>query len=55
VILFLPDPELLLLMLEMDSPCYCAEPDPQRCAEAIQAWNRAAAQNFYSPAQLISP
>jgi hypothetical protein len=55
VMLFLPDPALLLLMLEMDSPCYCAEPSPQRCAAAIEVWNQAAARHLYSPARLIEP
>jgi hypothetical protein len=53
VMLFLPDPVLLLLMLEMDSPCFCAEPNPQRCAAAIEVWNQTASRNLFSPAKLI--
>jgi hypothetical protein len=52
-VLFLPDSALFLLMLAMECPCFCAEPEPQRCEAAIQAWNVAAADNAYSPAKLL--
>jgi ParB-like nuclease domain len=53
VVLFLPDSALFLLMLAMECPCFCAEPDPKRCEAAIQAWASAATENYYSPAKLL--
>lgn len=35
---YLPDPTILLLMEELDTHCYCAEPDPKRCEEALMTW-----------------
>lgn len=39
VMLNLLDPSLFILMDEMECPCYCAEPDPQRCSDALTAWS----------------
>ncbi|HEY9847020.1 MAG TPA: ParB/RepB/Spo0J family partition protein, partial [Candidatus Caenarcaniphilales bacterium] len=38
VLAYLPDPSVLLLMDELESRCFCAEPDPKRCEEALTAW-----------------
>lgn len=38
VIINLPDPSLFILMEQLFCPCYCADPDPQRCADALTAW-----------------
>jgi hypothetical protein len=38
VMLNLPDPSSFILMEEMDCNCFCAEPDPIRCQEALIAW-----------------
>jgi hypothetical protein len=38
VMLNLPDPSSFILMEEMDCNCFCAEPDPIRCQEALTAW-----------------
>jgi len=35
---YLPDPSVLLLMDELESCCFCAEPDPKRCEAALTAW-----------------
>lgn len=34
----LPDPLLFILIESLYCHCYCAEPDPQRCTEALNAW-----------------
>lgn len=34
----LPDPLLFILMESLYCRCYCAEPDPQRCTDALSAW-----------------
>ena len=34
----LPDPLLFVLMESVDCSCYCAEPDPDKCTEALGAW-----------------
>lgn len=34
----LPDPLLFMLMESLFCRCYCAEPDPQRCTDALTAW-----------------
>ena len=34
----LPDPLLFILMESLFCHCYCAEPDPQRCTDALTAW-----------------
>lgn len=34
----LPDPLLFILMESLFCRCYCAEPDPQRCTDALSAW-----------------
>lgn len=34
---FLPYPDLLLLVHQLECRCYCAEPDPVRCEAAIRA------------------
>lgn len=38
VVVNLPDPLLFILMESVFCSCYCAEPDPQRCTEALNAW-----------------
>ena len=38
VIFNLPDPLLFILMESLYCRCYCAEPDPQRCTDALSAW-----------------
>lgn len=35
----LPDPSLFILMDELETRCFCAEPDPKRCEEALAAWS----------------
>ncbi|MGF1603662.1 MAG: streptomycin biosynthesis regulator [Thermosynechococcaceae cyanobacterium] len=35
----LPDPSLFLLMEEMECQCRCAEPNPERCTDALAAWS----------------
>lgn len=35
----LPDPSLFILMENLHCICYCAEPDPQRCTDALTAWS----------------
>lgn len=39
VMINLLDPSLFILMDEMECPCYCADPDPQRCSDALTAWS----------------
>ncbi|NJM67356.1 MAG: ParB N-terminal domain-containing protein [Acaryochloris sp. RU_4_1] len=39
VIINLPDPSFFILMENLYCPCYCAEPDPQRCTDALTAWS----------------
>lgn len=39
VIINLPDPSLFILMENLYCPCYSAEPDPQRCTDALTAWS----------------
>ncbi|PZD70562.1 hypothetical protein C1752_10569 [Acaryochloris thomasi RCC1774] len=39
IVLNLPDPSLFLLFDELQCKCYCAEPNPQRCTDAITAWS----------------
>jgi hypothetical protein len=34
----LPDSSLFILMDELEARCFCAEPDPKRCEEALAAW-----------------
>lgn len=34
----IPDPLLFILMESLFCYCYCADPDPQRCTEALKAW-----------------
>lgn len=34
----LPDSSLFILMENLNCTCYCAEPDPQRCTDALTAW-----------------
>ncbi|MGR3279369.1 ParB N-terminal domain-containing protein [Acaryochloris marina NIES-2412] len=38
IMINLPDPSLFILMESLYCPCYCAEPDPQRCTDALTAW-----------------
>lgn len=38
IVLNLPDPSLFILMESLYCLCYCAEPDPQRCTDALTAW-----------------
>jgi hypothetical protein len=38
VIINLPDPLIFILMEHLYCPCYCAEPDPQLCTDALNAW-----------------
>lgn len=38
VLAYLPDPLILLLMDQLDSLWYCAEPDPDRCDAAVFSW-----------------
>ena len=38
IVVNLPDPLLFIMMEHLFCPCYCAEPDPQRCTEALTAW-----------------
>jgi hypothetical protein len=40
VFAFIPDPGLLLLAEQLCCHCIIAEPDPQRCQAAIQAWTQ---------------
>lgn len=35
----LPDPSLFLLIEDLQCHCYCAEPDPQQCTNALTAWS----------------
>ncbi|MGR3278720.1 ParB N-terminal domain-containing protein [Acaryochloris marina NIES-2412] len=39
VIINLPDPSLFILLEDLYCPCYCAEPDPHRCSDALTAWS----------------
>ena len=39
VMINLIDPSLFILIDELECPCYCAEPDPQRCSDALTAWS----------------
>lgn len=39
VVLNLPDPSLFILLDGLQCKCYCAEPDPQRCTDALTAWS----------------
>lgn len=39
VLATLPDPSLFILMDELEARCFCAEPDPKRCEEALAAWS----------------
>lgn len=38
VVVNLADPLLFILMESLFCSCYCAEPDPQRCTDALTAW-----------------
>lgn len=38
VVVNLPDPLLFMLMENLYCPCYCADPDPQHCTNALSAW-----------------
>lgn len=38
VLATLPDPSLMILMEELDAHCFCADPDPKRCEDALLAW-----------------
>lgn len=38
VMINLIDPSLFILIDELQCPCYCAEPDRQRCTDALTAW-----------------
>lgn len=38
VVVNLVDPLLFILMESLFCSCYCAEPDPQRCTDALTAW-----------------
>lgn len=38
VVFNLPDPSLFILMESLFCSCYCAEPDPKRCTDALTAW-----------------
>lgn len=38
VVVNLPDPLLFIMMEHLFCPCYCAEPNPQRCTDALAAW-----------------
>lgn len=38
IMINLPDPSLFILMESLYCLCYCAEPDPQRCTDALTAW-----------------
>lgn len=39
VIVGLIDPSLFILIDKLECPCYCAEPNPQRCSDALAAWS----------------
>lgn len=39
VMVNLIDPSLFILIDELECPCFCAEPDPQRCSDALMAWS----------------
>ncbi|MGR3278903.1 streptomycin biosynthesis regulator [Acaryochloris marina NIES-2412] len=39
VVFNLPDPSLFILMESLFCSCYCAEPDPRRCTDALTAWS----------------
>lgn len=39
VIINLLDPSLFILIDDLQCRCCCAEPDPQRCSEALTAWS----------------
>lgn len=39
VMINLIDPSLFILIEELECPCYCAEPDPKRCSDALAAWS----------------
>ncbi|WP_299403243.1 ParB/RepB/Spo0J family partition protein [Acaryochloris sp. IP29b_bin.148] len=39
VMINLIDPSLFVLIDVLECPCYCAEPDPQRCSDALTAWS----------------
>jgi len=39
VLATLPDPSLFILMDELEAHCFCAEPEPKRCEEALAAWS----------------
>lgn len=38
VMINLIDPSLFILIDELECRCYCAEPDPERCTDALTAW-----------------
>lgn len=38
VMINLPDPSLFILMESLYCLCYCADPDPQRCTDALTVW-----------------
>lgn len=38
IVVNLPDPSLFILMESLYCLCYCAEPNPQRCTDALTAW-----------------
>lgn len=39
IMINLIDPSLFILIDELECSCYCAEPDPQRCNDALTAWS----------------
>lgn len=50
VMINLIDPSLFILIDELQCHCYCAEPDPQRCTDALTAWSIT-----NKPAKRLSP
>ncbi|ABW32520.1 ParB N-terminal domain-containing protein [Acaryochloris marina] len=38
VMINLIDPSLFILIDELECSCFCAEPDPQRCTDALTVW-----------------
>ena len=38
IVVNIADPLLFILMESLFCSCYCAEPDPQRCTDALAAW-----------------
>lgn len=49
VVVNIPDPLLFILMESVDCSCYCAEPDPSKCTEALDAWTA-----IHEPAKKLS-